>query len=84
MQTHKLTHFLRSLVLQVMCEDMADPAAFTGYQVALWREIAQDLGLQETNDWVFSCVDWNMMIEDLASPNGSCSFGAAGVSQAVV
>jgi hypothetical protein len=65
-------------LLQVMCEGMTDPADFTGYQVALWREIAHDLGLQETEDWLFSCVDWNMMIKDLASPNGSCSFGAAG------
>ncbi|WIA18264.1 hypothetical protein OEZ85_009732 [Tetradesmus obliquus] len=63
----------------VMCEGMSDPADFTGYQVALWREIATDLGLQETKDWVFSCVDWNMMLEDLANANGSCSFGAAGV-----
>lgn len=69
-----------SCPLQVMCEGMSDPADFTGYQVALWREIATDLGLQETKDWVFSCVDWNMMLEDLANANGSCSFGAAGGS----
>lgn len=63
-----------------MCEDMTDPANYTGYQVALWREISKDLGWQENVDWVFSCVDWNSMIDDLASPNGSCSFAAAGMA----
>jgi hypothetical protein len=56
---------------------MADPADFSGFQIALWREIAHDLGWEES-DWSFSCVDWTAMIDDLVDPNGACSFAAAG------
>lgn len=68
---------LPALRLQVMCADMEDPSHYTGYQVALWREIAADLGWADS-DWTFSCVDWTAMIDDLVDPNGSCSFAAAG------
>jgi hypothetical protein len=60
-----------------MCADLEDPADYSGFQVALWREIAHDLGWADS-DWSFSCVDWTAMIEDLVDPNGSCSFAAAG------
>ncbi|WIA44160.1 hypothetical protein OEZ86_010495 [Tetradesmus obliquus] len=63
---------------RVMCADMEDPSHYTGYQVAVWREIAADLGWADS-DWTFSCVDWTAMIDDLVDPNGSCSFAAAAV-----
>jgi hypothetical protein len=56
---------------------MEDPADFSGFQIALWREIAHDLGWEDS-DWSFSCVDWTAMIDDLVDPNGACSFAAAG------
>ncbi|KAF6257197.1 hypothetical protein COO60DRAFT_30052 [Scenedesmus sp. NREL 46B-D3] len=62
----------------VMCADKEDPADFSGFQIALWREIAHDMGWADS-DWSFSCVDWTAMIDDLVDPNGSCSFAAAAV-----
>jgi ABC-type amino acid transport substrate-binding protein len=68
------------LQLQVMCDGMDNPADYSGFQVALWREIAADLGWSDS-DWSFSCVDWTAMIEDLVDPDGVCSFAAAGEHQ---
>ncbi|WIA23669.1 hypothetical protein OEZ85_000370 [Tetradesmus obliquus] len=62
----------------VMCDGIDDSADYTGFQVALWREIARDLGWADS-DWSFSCVDWTAMIDDLVDPDGVCSFAAAGV-----
>ncbi|KAF8061164.1 hypothetical protein HT031_004626 [Scenedesmus sp. PABB004] len=66
----------------VTCSGVADPADYSGYQVALWRAIASDLGWADT-DWAFTCVDWTPMIDDLVSPDGLCSFAAAGVEVSV-
>lgn len=59
------------------CADIEDPAQYDGFQIALWRQVAQDMGWAD-GDWTFSCVDWDAMIEDLTDPNGLCSFAAAG------
>lgn len=61
----------------VMCAGMEGVKDFGGYQVALWRAIAKDLGWEETS-WTFKCMDWSEMIDDLVSSNGSCSLAAAG------
>jgi len=61
----------------VRCADLEDPSKFDGYQVALWRKVAADLGWAD-GDWTFSCVDWTAMIDDLKSTDGKCSFAAAG------
>lgn len=63
--------------LQVVCAGMDTQAGYSGYQVALWREIAADLGWADS-DWFFSCVDWTEMINDLVDPAGNCTFAAAG------
>lgn len=60
---------------------MENPTDYTGFQVALWREIANNLGWADT-DWTFSCVDWTAMIDDLVDPSGLCSFAAAGGTSA--
>jgi hypothetical protein len=65
------------MLRQVMCDDIEDPADFTGFQVALWREIALDLGWTDS-DWSFRCMDWTEMLDDLVDPDGTCSFAAAG------
>lgn len=62
---------------QVTCTEGEDPATFGGFQIALWREIAEDLGWEDS-DWTLSCMDWTAMIDDLADPSGLCSFAAAG------
>jgi ABC-type amino acid transport substrate-binding protein len=61
----------------VRCADIEDPANYDGYQIALWRKIAEDLGWADS-DWTFSCVDWTAMIDDLTAADGLCSFAAAG------
>eukprot|EP00878_Enallax_costatus_P030352 GHUV01033042.1.p1 GENE.GHUV01033042.1~~GHUV01033042.1.p1 ORF type:complete len:137 (+),score=4.37 GHUV01033042.1:332-742(+) len=61
----------------VTCAGLDDQTQYDGFQVALWRKIATDLGWADS-DWTFSCVDWTEMINDLLSPTGSCSFAAAG------
>eukprot|EP00775_Hariotina_reticulata_P008418 gene8418-8602_t len=66
------------LFLQVKCSDGQDSSEFAGYQVQLWREVAADLGLSDS-DWFFTCVDWTAMMADLSSPTGQCSFAAAGL-----
>jgi hypothetical protein len=63
--------------MQVRCADMENPGDFDGFQIALWREVAQDMGWAP-EDWTFTCVDWTEMIDDLTSPDGLCSFAAAG------
>jgi hypothetical protein len=63
---------------QVTCSPDADPSTYDGYQIALWRRIATNMGWAEGDDWVLSCVDWTPMIEDLLSPNGACTMAAAG------
>lgn len=77
--THTHTHppaRIRTLTSQVSCDGL-EPSQYDGYQVALWRAIAADLALNDS-DWAFSCLDWTAMIDDLANPNGSCSFAPAG------
>jgi len=61
---------------QVTC-DGVEPGQYDGYQIELWKEIAADMNLNKS-DWSFSCVNWDLMIEDLLDPNGSCTVGAAG------
>eukprot|EP00879_Flechtneria_rotunda_P027717 GHRR01029704.1.p1 GENE.GHRR01029704.1~~GHRR01029704.1.p1 ORF type:complete len:142 (+),score=27.56 GHRR01029704.1:98-523(+) len=62
----------------VRCTDGQDPDEFSGYQVALWRELARDLGWAD-GDWSFVCMDWTPMIDDLLDPNGACTMAAAGM-----
>jgi ABC-type amino acid transport substrate-binding protein len=63
--------------MQVRCADIENPDDFDGFQIALWRKVAEDMGWAP-EDWTFTCVDWTAMIDDLTSPDGLCSFAAAG------
>lgn len=63
---------------QVSCTAGEDASTYDGYQIELWRRIAADLGWKEGADWAFTCIDWTPMLEDLVSPGGSCTVGAAG------
>lgn len=63
--------------MQVVCVNLTQ-ADYDGYQLALWREIAADMGLKEGTDWSFQCMDWDVMIDDLVDENGNCTLAAAG------
>lgn len=65
-----------------MCDPTQDQSTYTGYQVELFRTIAQDLGWSPS-DYFFSCLDWTPMISDLTDPMGSCYLAAAGVEVSV-
>jgi hypothetical protein len=54
-----------------------------GYQVELFRMLAQEVGWEDT-DYVLTCIKYSDMIEDLKSPTGSCSMSAAGESSSKV
>jgi hypothetical protein len=72
---HSVANLLLHMFLQLVC-----PAnIFAGYQVELFRMLAQEVGWEDT-DYVFSCIKYSDMLEDLKSPNGSCSMSAAGAS----
>lgn len=61
-----------------MCSNISDPADYTGYQIALWRAIAKDMGWADS-EWLLTCIsNWTAMLEDLLDPNGLCTFAAAG------
>lgn len=77
MHTVLLLVFFCTPFLQVRCADIENPDDFSGFQIALWREIASDMGWAP-EDWTFTCVDWTAMIDDLVSPDGLCGFAAAG------
>jgi hypothetical protein len=47
-------------------------------QVNLFRRVAEHLGWNASS-YQFRCMDWDAMIDDLRSPNGSCYLSAAGV-----
>lgn len=69
--------------MQVLCNNL-QPSEFIGYQIDLWRDIAADMGLTEDVDWSFTCMDWDVMIDDLIHPQGNCTFAAAGKIEAFV
>eukprot|EP00879_Flechtneria_rotunda_P028319 GHRR01030420.1.p1 GENE.GHRR01030420.1~~GHRR01030420.1.p1 ORF type:complete len:187 (+),score=34.91 GHRR01030420.1:117-677(+) len=54
------------------------PRQYSGYAVALWRIIAQDLGWADA-EWSFTCIDGGAMLDDLSDTAGLCSFSPAGV-----
>ncbi|WIA44152.1 hypothetical protein OEZ86_010489 [Tetradesmus obliquus] len=66
----------------VMCKHDDDHTTFTGYQVELFRMLAQEVGWEE-GDYVFSCIKYSEMIDDLKSPTGLCSLSAGGVEVSV-
>ena len=61
----------------VSCEAGADTSTFSGYQIELFRKIAQDLGW-EAEDWYFDCIDWSPMMDDLRADDGTCFMTASG------
>jgi len=64
---------------QVTCSPDEDPSTYDGYQIALWRRIATEMGWTSADsDWTFSCLDWSPMLEDLMAPDGLCTLAAAG------
>lgn len=48
-----------------------------GYQVELFRMLAEEVGWGDS-DYFFTCMPFTDMMEDLKSPNGSCSLTATG------
>ena len=61
----------------VTCSAEEDPSTYSGFQVELFREVAHHLGWPD-EDYYFACEDWTPMIDDLLSPNGTCTMAAAG------
>ncbi|KAI8474114.1 MAG: hypothetical protein J3K34DRAFT_495859 [Monoraphidium minutum] len=64
----------------VTCDPADPPALYDGYQ--LFRRIADEMGWSDS-DWVFTCIDWTPMIEDIMSPDGLCTMAAAGVEMSL-
>lgn len=61
----------------VTCSADADESTYSGFQVELFRRVAHHIGWHE-EDYYFTCEDWTPMIDDLLSPNGTCTMAAAG------
>lgn len=63
----------------VYCDNTTDPANYTGYQVELFRHVAQELQWAPES-WYFRCMDWTPMLDDLLSDSGTCYLSAAGIT----
>ena len=61
----------------VTCTAGDDPSTYSGYQIEVFREIANAIGWQ-SDDWFFDCIDWTEMMDDLAASNGTCFMAASG------
>lgn len=45
--------------------------------------LAQEVGWEDT-DYVFTCLKYSEMLEDIKSPTGHCSLSAAGANSAAL
>ena len=66
----------------VYCEEATDPSTWSGYEVGLFRSVANILGWAENvTEW--KCLTWEDMTTALHEPDGSCDVVAAGYSVSV-
>lgn len=65
--------------MQVFCEPDKNESTYTGYQVALWREVSKRLPWLPEGSYFFDCMDWTAMIDDMVMPNGTCFAAPSGV-----
>lgn len=50
---------------------------YAGYQIELFRMAASEVGWAEA-DFVFTCMDYTVMMADLNNPAGNCTVVATG------
>lgn len=56
------------------------PLSYTGHDVELWREIAGELLLDEGVDYLFRCMKFQVLMDELHDPRGNCTFAIGGIT----
>eukprot|EP00887_Chlorella_sp_A99_P004828 scaffold4.g4828.t1 len=54
--------------------------ALPGHDVELWREIAGELLLDEGVDYLFRCMKFQVLMDELHDPRGNCTFAIGGIT----
>lgn len=80
-----ITVCIADLRPMVYCDEtVEDTSTYSGFDVEMFRQMASDLKLTEGTDYVFKCVEFDVMLDNATDPslprNEVCDISAGGIT----